>query len=240
MNRFLLAIALPLVALSADAQPTVGLGADLVSRYVWRGYDFGESFSAQPSLSVAAGGLEVGAWGSYAISGGSANELDLYASYTSGLFTVGVTDYYFPSAPPDLGITSGADYFNLDSDGNGAHYLEPFVSISGGDALPLSFTIATLAYNDPTVSTYFEAAYALEVGGTSLGLAVGSVVALDPVDGVPGSAFYGTSNNVAVTNVALSAGRDIQITPAFSLPVFGAYVVNPETERAFLLFGVSL
>lgn len=240
MRRLLLALLVCAPALPALAQPDVGLGADLVSRYVWRGYDFGESFSAQPSLSITSGGLEVGAWGSYAISAADANELDLYISYTVGAVTVGVTDYYFPAAPPDLGITSGADYFNFDNDGDGAHYIEPFVSLSGGEALPLALTVATVAYNDPTYSTYVELAYQLALGETELGLSVGSVLALDPIDGSPGSAFYGTANDATVTSVALSASRTIPITTAFSLPVFGRYVVNPETERAFLLFGVSL
>jgi len=229
--------AVVVLSTAAAAQPEIGLGADVVSRYVWRGYDFGQSASIQPSLSVTSGGFEGGAWGSYALTSAGANELDLYASYTAGVLTVGVTDYYFPSAPPDLGVTSGSDYFNFDDGGNGAHYIEPFVGVSVGD---LSFTLATVVYNDPTFSTYVEAAYGFEVSGTSLGIALGSVVALDPVAGSPGSAFYGTSKDATVTNIALSASRDVPITSSFTLPVFGSYVINPETERAFLLFGFSL
>ena len=30
----------------------ISLGADFVSRYVWRGLDFGESFSVQPALTL--------------------------------------------------------------------------------------------------------------------------------------------------------------------------------------------
>lgn len=224
----------------AAAQVEVGVGADLVTRYVWRGYDFGDSFSAQPSLALTAGGLEVGVWASYAVSTADANEVDLYVSYTAGPITVGVTDYYFPSAPPDPDVTSRADVFNVRSGGEGAHSLEPFVSYSGGEALPLTITAATVAYNDPAFSTYVEAAYAFGVGRTTLEIAAGSVLALDPPDGTEGAPFYGTTRNAAVTNLALSASHEVPITAQFSLPVFGRYVVNPDTERAFVVFGVSL
>lgn len=54
----------------------VQLGADVVSRYIWRGTDFGESMSVQPGLSLSVGALTVGTWASYAISapGAGANE----------------------------------------------------------------------------------------------------------------------------------------------------------------------
>lgn len=239
MPRLLLALALLTAAPAALAQTEVSFGADLVSRYVWRGFDFGQSASVQPSIELTSGGFAIGTWGSYALTDAGANELDLYASYAFGPLTVGVTDYYFPTAPPDLGVTGSSDYFNVENDGEGAHYIEPFVSFES-DAFPLAITLATVVYNDPTFSTYLEAAYGFEVGGTELGLAVGSVFALDSADGVQGAGFYGTSKDATVTNVALSAGREIPITSEFSLPVFGQYIINPETERAFLVFGISL
>lgn len=44
---------------AASAQ--FGLGADVVSRYVWRGTDFGNAASVQPYISYTAGVLEIGA-----------------------------------------------------------------------------------------------------------------------------------------------------------------------------------
>ena len=221
------------------AQPEVSFGADLVSRYVWRGFDFGQSAAAQPYIELTSGDFTVGTWGSFGISDASSNELDLYASYAFGPITVGVTDYYFPTDAPDIGVTGGSDYFNFDDGGDGAHYIEPFVSYDGGDAIPLGITIAPMLYNDPEFSTYIEASTGFEVSGVELGLALGSLVVLDE-DDVDGSALYGTSKTATVTNIMLSAGREIPITDQFSLPVFGQYIVNPETERAFLLFGISL
>ena len=98
MKRLLFAspllFALTLSAVPADAG--VGFGADVVNRYVWRGTDFGNAVSVQPGMSISHGNIEIGAWSSWAISGGGANENDLYASFSSGPIGVTLTDYYFP------------------------------------------------------------------------------------------------------------------------------------------------
>src|SRR5690625_7567021 len=87
-----------LCATDAEAQ-RFNVGADIVSRYVWRGTDFGGSVSIQPTLSFSAGGVEAGTWGSYAASPQSAafNEHDLRVGYVlaaarSRPFSIGVSD----------------------------------------------------------------------------------------------------------------------------------------------------
>ena len=37
-----------------------------MSRYIWRGTDYGHSPSIQPTLSLTAGGFEIGGWGAIA------------------------------------------------------------------------------------------------------------------------------------------------------------------------------
>ena len=90
----LITIFLSMTSLSAQ----LSIGADMVSRYVWRGTDFGNSASVQPALSFAHKGFEIGAWGSYAFTaaGAGANENDFYASYSTGPVSFTITDYYFP------------------------------------------------------------------------------------------------------------------------------------------------
>ena len=234
----ILVLALVLSVPSVLAQPEVSLGADLVSRYVWRGLDFGQSAAVQPTIEVGVGGFSAGTWGSFGITDANANELDLYLSYAVGPVTVGVTDYHFPGVGLDPGTESPSDYFNFD-DGGGGHTLEPFVSYQG-EAVPLSLTLATNVYNDPDYSTYLEAGYGFAVGGVDLGLAVGAVFALDSADGTQGSGYYATSNDAAITVLSLTAAKEVPITTEFALPMFGQYIVNPETERSFLLFGISL
>ena len=64
MKRSILTAALlSTLALSAvPAAADVGFGADMVSRYVWRGTDFGNAVSVQPGMSYSTVSVEVGAW----------------------------------------------------------------------------------------------------------------------------------------------------------------------------------
>lgn len=232
VRPILFALFVSILAPTASAQ--VDLGADLTSRYVWRGYDFGESFSIQPTLEFGHEGFAVGTWASYSIAadGAGANEHDLYVSYTSGPVTVGVTDYYFPTAPgPDGQLTDDAQFFNYDGDGRGAHYIEPFVQLTGPAAFPIGFFAAIVAHNDPDNAVYLEANYPFVVADTDLSVTAGLV----PME----SGFYGT-DGAALVNVGLSASKSIPLTEQFSLPVNVSYILNPYMERTYLVFGVSL
>ncbi len=212
---------------------SVSLGADLASRYVWRGADFGESLSIQPSLSIAGSGLEVGAWASYATNPSSAgvNEIDLWLGYTvetasSGSFSLGMTDYYFPApGAPEL--------FNFDNDGAGAHWLEPYVSYSGPESFPITLLGAVFVHNDPDKSAYVEASYPVNVGDVELGVTAGASAGQ--------SALYGT-NTFTFVNLGVSASKSIPITDQFSLPISVSYIVNPTpgASRSFLVVGLSL
>jgi len=198
----------------------------MVSRYVWRGVDFGESFSIQPTLEFGAGDLAIGSWASYSISanGAGANEHDLYFSYSLGPVSIGMTDYYFPSP-------GGTPFFDY-SDG-GAHFLEINASAGGTDDFPLTISGNIFVHNDDDNSVYIELGYPFTVEDVDLGVSVGVV----PQE----SAFYGTGA-FGITVLGLSASKEIQITESFSLPVFVSYIVNPtpDVERSFLVFGFSL
>ncbi len=229
-NRFILlsTLAFLLFVGPATAQE-LSIGADVVSRYVWRGFDLGESFSVQPTLEFSQGNFAIGSWASYSIAadGSLANEHDLYLSFAAGPVSFGVTDYYFPS--PSTGEDFG--FFNFDGDGEGAHIIEPFVSIGGTESLPVTLYAAVNVHNDPDNSVYLEVSYPFTVAGTDLGIALG----VTPTE----SALY-LSDGFALINVALSAGKEIKITDSFSLPVFASYILNPELERTYLVFGISL
>ena len=84
----------------------ISVGVDLMSRYVWRGTDYGSSPSIQPSIEFATGGFALGFWGAYTTNLPGVQELDLYASYTiQEMVTIGLTDYFFPDE------ILGYDYF---------------------------------------------------------------------------------------------------------------------------------
>jgi hypothetical protein len=235
-----LALAAPLAApLTQDASAQVTLGADVMSRYVWRGIDFGESLSVQPALeysgSFAGGSFAVGTWASYAASpvGGDFNEHDLYASLTLGSLTLGLTDYYFPAGSASLD-DGDFDFFDFEA----AHVIEPSLGFSAG---AFGFYAATVVFGDldlddggeANFSTYLEASYStsLAESGVDIALALGVV----PME----SAFYLT-DGFALTNIALTAGKEVAITEGFALPLMVSYVLNPALERTYLVFGFSL
>ncbi len=200
----------------------VSLGTDVNSRYVWRGIDFGQSLSYQPSLSYSSGGFEIGTWGSYAISNSAANELDLWVSYSieineSSSLSLGLTDYFFPA------VAGG--YFDFNTDGS--HVIEPFISYSSS----FSITAYLNALNDPDNSIYINASIPFTVDDISLEAFLGFVPSA--------SAWYGTSG-AAIQDIGITASKEIPFTDTFSLPISTSFIVNPYTESSFLLFGFSL
>ena len=235
----LLALALLVAAPPAFAQVEVSLGADLVNRYVWRGIDYGDQVNVQPALAVRFGTVEVGTWASYGVSsigdGPAFAEQDFYVSASAGPVSFGVTDYYYP-------ILNGAetsDFFNVGDDYEGAHTLEAFARVAP-EGVPLSVLVATAFYNAPDTPTYVEVGTGFDLGGLSWSGAAGAVFAVDPPEGTAGSPFYGTTDDAALINLSLGVGREIPVTDAFSLPITAAFVVNPYTERSYLVFGLSL
>lgn len=211
-----------ILSISTSSHSQVSFGSDVVSRYVWRGIDFGQSVSIQPGISYASGGFEIGAWGSYANTLGGANELDLWFSYSLEVneyssVSFGLTDYYFPATP--------GGFLTFDVDGN--HVIEPFISYSG----PFSVSAYFNVLNDPDNSIYLSAAYSFQFEDVSLEAFIGIV----PTE----SAWYGNSDP-AFQELGLSASKEIKISDSFSLPIFTSYVINPYQEISFLFFGFSL
>lgn len=207
-----------------SAKVSVSGGADFVTRYIWRGLDFGNSFSVQPSLSMSVGSFEAGFWASYPFTNTSngSEEMDFYLGYSIGDFSVLVTDYYFPN--------SGLRYGLFEEPG--AHTIEVGLSYGGSDSFPISLTAYMNVYNDDDNSVYFEVGYSTEVSDVGVDLFVG---------GTPGgdNQFYGTEN-FNLINIGITASKEISLTDKFTLPIFSSYIVNPNLEVAYLIFGLSL
>ena len=219
MKRLLFAapllFALTLSAVPADAG--VGFGADVVNRYVWRGTDFGNAVSVQPGMSISHGNIEVGAWGSWAISGGGANENDLYASFSSGPIGITLTDYYFPTQ--DFNDDKTDDAFFSYSDEDGVHWLEISASLAP-DGVPLSALVAYYVSGDPDNSFWAEATYDLgEMEETAVSVTVGL-----------GNGVYTADADPALVSVSLNMGKG---------DYFASYILNPDRETTFLVFGRS-
>lgn len=224
------ALAAPVVAQTPAGGPALRLGTDLVSRYVWRGLRFGDSPSVQPKVTFATGGLEVGAWGNYAVSTDEANaaETDFWLGYTlptkAGTFAASLVDYFYPGP--------GSAFFDWQGGGQGSHTVEAGLRYTV-PRVPLYAAVSYNVHNDPDGSFYAEAGYTTALQGVELGAALGAVAGR--------SAWYGVAEDGwALTNVSLRFARTVGITEHFSLPLQAQLVLNPHTEQTYLVFGVSL
>ena len=213
------------------AQPSAG--ADFVSRYVWRGLEINKSFNVQPSFGYSSGALDIGLWGSYAISDVEntlQSEIDLYASYTfstsRGNIAILFTDYYFPDGNVRLG-----DF----DDGTGAHTIELGVGYTGPSSLPIAVSIYMNVYNDDGNNMYFEVGYPVALPDNySMALFLGATPGSDK-----NSAYYGT-DKFGFLNIGFTVSKDVRVTNSFSVPAFISFVMNPTSDKAHLVAGFSI
>jgi hypothetical protein len=197
----------------------IAIGADFMSRYVWRGTDYGSSPSIQPSMELGLGGFAFGIWGAYTTNLPGVQELDLYASYTfSDVVTIGITDYFFPDE------VLGYEYYEYRTDSS-THIVEGMVSFNGLENLPLTLMVGYNFLYDSQNSTYVELGYGFSILDIFLG---------------GGNGFYTTDGNFNVVNLGITVSKEIKITEKFSLPVSASFITNPEAERVHFVFGISL
>ena len=225
----LVLMALLMVPASMCAQEKVEatVGADVVSKYIWRGQDCGEG-AVQPSASISYAGLSLSAWGSYGfVDTDDAKEFDLTLAYSIGGFTVGITDYFIAG--------DDAQYFKYEAHET-AHVFEANVGYDFGPVALNWYTVFAGADGlnsdgDRAYSSYFEISAPFKLGGLEWGAAIGCVPYA--------TSFYADVDGFAVTNVTLSAAKDIQITEKFALPLFASITANPATSKMYFTCGLS-
>ena len=236
--------------------PEINFGADLMSRYIWRGIDYGNSPAIQPNLSFSWKGFNIGAWGTYGfakqsiqvtdtmlIDAGNYSETDLFVSYTVKWFTLMVFDYFVMNG---LNPNEGNRYFDYRNATTG-HTFEGCLIFDGSEKFPLQVMVCTLLYGadkdkDSTgtyglgsknnFSTYFELSYKFNIPKLNLDL--------KPfIGGIPlGSSWYGPYPGI--TNLGITAKKEIPITSLYSLPVQVSLITNPQAQSVFFVFGISL
>jgi hypothetical protein len=209
-------------------------GADIMSRYIWRGADYGNSPSIQPTLEFSTGGFAVGTWGAFSIDTDVYQELDLYMSYSFGeLLTIGVTDYFFPVYQSSNAMFSNK-YFDYENETTG-HILEGNLTYNCM-LLPVYLSANVAFYGadknedgDNNFSTYIELGHS----GTLNDVGYSVFMGITPGEGLYGDTF-------GVVNLGLTATKEIKFSETFSLPVTSGLIFNPQNENAFFVFGFSL
>ena len=222
----------PTISMAQDKVET-NVGADIVSSYIWRGQDLG-GVSIQPSLSVAYKGFSLGAWGSIGIDQNDAKELDLTLGYSTGGFSVSVTDYFFNGGP---------GYFHYGAN-NTMHTFEAQI---GYDFGPLAINWYTNFAGADGVnkddnraySSYISLAAPFSLGGLEWSAEIGATPWATTFYNISDSPYCTGSHGFAVSDISLSASKDIKITENFSIPAFAKVTLNPRTEGAYFVFGMS-
>lgn len=238
---------------NAEEKPSIfDIKADLMSRYVWRGCDLGgESPSIQPSFLVNLGdtnhAISFSAWAAYNFNTAT-QEVDLSASYTFKKFlTVNVYDYYFPGFS---GYTpSQQKYFNYKQDSTG-HLYEGAISFNGTDKIPFTLLFAMNFYgmdvyklNDDgtkkgiAMTKYIELGYKNTIRGIDFNAFIGAT--LDDPNESKGEAGYYGNRSAGVVNLGVKAVKAVKVTDSYSLPLQASFIVNPEAEKVYLVFGMS-
>ena len=221
-------LVMSMTAYAQEIETTIG--SDVVSSYIWRGQDLG-SVSLQPTFGIGYKGLSLTSWGSVGLTDAAdTKEFDLTLGYSVGGFNIGVTDYWF-----NAGLDPENRYFKYDAHGTN-HVFEANIGYDFGFASLQWFT--NFSGNDykakdgkRAYSSYAEVVVPFKLSAIDWTATAGAVpFATD---------FYGT-NGFAVTNLALKATKDIRVTDSFSIPVFGQVVANPCSQKAYLVFGVTL
>jgi len=233
--------------------PQFSLGTDLVSRYIWRGKDYGNSPAIQPNVAFSYAGFKISVWGSFGfvpytqqindtttVNMGNYGEFDPSLCYTFKGITLSVTDYFtFNGLTPNK-----ANYFNYHNKTTG-HTFEVGLAYNGPDKFPIQLFVGTLVYGADkgkdslgtyglgtknNYSTYFEAAYPFTVKGIGVKPFIG---------GIPfGASWYGPYGGIV--NVGLTVSKTITITKDFGLPLYTSIVLNPQSQSVFFVVGLTL
>ena len=231
MKKIFAMILLCGATMAVEAQEiSTTIGSDIVSSYIWRGQDLG-GVSLQPTLGLEYKGISLSAWGSVGLADpADTKEFDITLGYTIGGLNIGITDYWF-----NAGLDPQDRYFKYDAHGTN-HVFEANIGYDFGVVSAQWYT--NISGNDGVnkdgkraYSSYFEVAAPFKLATCDWTATIGAVpYATD---------FYGT-NGFAVTNLAVRASKDINVTDSFSIPIFGDVSANPCSQKAYLAVGMSL
>ncbi|TLX75312.1 hypothetical protein E9993_10465 [Labilibacter sediminis] len=230
INILLLLFALTQLTQAQEPKATIDFGGELTNRYVWRGLNLTRSPGVHPYIELTTGNWLFGTWGTYTFEKSPYQEVDLYVSYTAGIFNFTLFDYFVAS---DSLMVNGNyfDYSSLDS----PHAIEAILTISDIPDLPITFTAATFIFGndynsegDRAFSTYLELGYDFAIGDQPLYTFAG----VTTHEGLYADGFK-------CTNIGLSTSKDFTITENLSIPLTASLILNPDAENLFLILGLS-
>lgn len=219
---------------AAQERVEASVGADLVSRYIWRGQDEG-GVSIQPTVELDWNGLFLSAWGSVGFSREDTEEIDLTLGYEWNGFSLSVTDYW---------TNSGPGYFHYGANST-EHVFEAQVGYDFGWAA-LNWFTNFAGYDGRTsggrraYSSYLSVNVPFTLGGIDWNVEAGAVPWTTDYYNVTDEEDGSGAGGFEVSEVSLLATKELQVTSSFKLPLFAQVIWNPATEGAYFVFGLSV
>ena len=209
----------------------LNLSLELSSKYMWRGMEYGTSPTLFPMLSFNKAGFNIFGMGAYALDG-SHQEVDLGVSYTYKGFTIGVSDYYYPSA-----VGENDKYFDFNNRTT-KHYVEGYLTMMPFK-YPLWFTVSTYIYGcdkdlngEQAYSSYIETGYSHYFNDDNiLSAAIGA--------NLNKSIYTDYEGGFNVVNVMLKYTYNLNLNK-FCLPLSASYIINPYREKGCFTFSAYL
>lgn len=216
--------------------------SDIVTRYVWRGNEFGKydwdsksTMHIQPTAALTLTtksefAISLGFWGSYGLNGNySESDLSLNFYMPTNIADLSLTfnDYFYPFY--------GIPFSNFDGDGLGGHTLELNFSFQLKDKFPLKFMISKNIHNDikDDKSLYFELGYPIQISDVDIDLFAGIAQGKSIWHNVDVDQF-------AFVNTGFTAKKSLKITESFSLPVSLSWVYNPHKKITYLVGKITI
>lgn len=211
-------------------------GADLVSRYVWRGGELAgkNNPQVQPTVNINyltenAGSFSFGIWSSFGLKKNYI-ETDFTLSYNIstdfGEFGIALTDYYFPYLKNK--------FFNYKDNGKGSHTIEGALSYVPTQEFPIKLLLANNLLNDlpNDNSLYIEASYPFELLTLSFNTFVGAAKGR--------SFYYGVNTDkFEFTNAGISVSRSVNFTESFAMQFGLDEIYNYHLKKNYLVFKIS-
>ncbi len=237
MKKIVLVVLCAFVSVTmAHAQETekkespFALSMELSTKYMWRGIEYGTGPVAFPMITYTNKGFSAFVMGAYATDG-SHQEVDLGVSYSHKYFTVGVSDYYYPTA-----VSKKDSYFEFSNRSTG-HYVEAYATITPFEKLPIWLTLSSYIYGadknldgDQAFSSYAEIGYTHNFNeDDAISLTAGAAL---------NKSFYTDyEKDFNVVNVSLKYATIFSFGK-FDLPVSASYVLNPYKEKSYFTFSL--
>ncbi len=211
------------------------LGADFVSRYVWRGCELDPYPHIEPYATIDLDlsdqfNLNFGVYSSYGFAGEYAeNDFILELGYESefGTLTAKVADYFFPF----LHIP----FTNFTNDTTGAHTVETSLAYTGTESFPIRFLISQNVHGyDPDIhSLYLEAGLFTTINDIDFDIFIGAAKGYSVWHSV-------NTDKLEIVNTGVSLQKVIKITEDFSIPTGVSFVYNPHQKNSYLIFTLSI